>query len=106
MERNLLPALVPLAAAAAVGFATAGARRVGLVLATVLCAYWVAFDIHVTQTPNLQRPDFRSSPRSWARRARPRAIVTWKLAADPVEFYLNDGSQPLYSGKRRSARST
>ncbi len=25
----------------------------------LLCAYWLAFDVHVTRTPNLQRPDFR-----------------------------------------------
>jgi mannosyltransferase len=99
VERNLLPALVPIAAAAGVGFATAGARRVGLVLATVLVAYWVAFDIHVTQTPNLQRPDLRQLAQELGPPVRPRAIVTWKLAADPVEFYLNDGSQPLYSGR-------
>ena len=64
VERNLLPALVPIAAAAAVGFATAGARRIGLVLLTVLIAYWVAFDIYVTQTPSLQRPTCERSRRS------------------------------------------
>ena len=97
--RNLLPALVPIAAAAGVGFATAGARRVGLVLATVLVAYWVAFDIHVAQTPNLQRPGLRQLAQELGSPVRPRAIVTWKLSADPVEFYLNDGAQPLYGGK-------
>ena len=60
VERNLLPALVPLAVAAAIGFAAERARRLGLLLAVALCAYWLAFDIHVTQTPNLQRPDFRA----------------------------------------------
>jgi mannosyltransferase len=99
VERNLLPALIPLAAAAGVGFATAGARRVGLVLATVLVAYWVAFDIHVAQTPNLQRPDLRKLAQELGPPVRPRAIVTWKLAADPVEFYLDDGAQPIYSGR-------
>ena len=99
VERNLLPALVPLGAAAAIGFAASGARRVGLVLALVLCAYWLAFDIHVTQTPNLQRPDFRGLAEELGPATRPRAIVTWKLAADPLAFYLDDGSQRLYSGR-------
>jgi mannosyltransferase len=98
VERNLLPALIPIAAAAAVGFATLGARRVGLVLATVLVAYWVAFDIHVTQTPSLQRPDLRKLAQELGPPVRPRAIVTWKLAIDPVEFYLNDGAQRVESG--------
>ncbi|MGA8745366.1 MAG: glycosyltransferase family 39 protein, partial [Solirubrobacterales bacterium] len=98
VERNLLPALIPIGAAAAVGFATAGARRVGLVLITVLAAYWIAFDIYVTQTPNLQRPDLRKLAQELGPPIRPRAIVTWKLSADPVEFYLNDSGQRLLSG--------
>ncbi len=98
VERNLLPALVPIAAAAAVGFATAGARRIGLVLLTVLIAYWVAFDIYVTQTPSLQRPDLRKVAQELGPPVRPRAIVTWKLSIDPVEFYLNDGAQRVESG--------
>ena len=59
VERNLLPALIPLASAAAIGFGSERARRLGLLLALVLCAYWLGFDYHVTQTPNLQRPDLR-----------------------------------------------
>jgi 4-amino-4-deoxy-L-arabinose transferase-like glycosyltransferase len=96
MERNLLPALMPLLVAAAIGFGARAARRV--VLAVVLCAYWLAFDIHVTNTPNLQRPDFRSLTETLGPPQQPRAIVTWKLAADPVEFYLDDGAQRMYSG--------
>jgi hypothetical protein len=98
VERNLLPALVPLLVAAAIGFAAVRARRLGPFLALVLCAYWLAFDVHVTQTPNLQRPDFRALTEALGPAERPRAIVTWTLAADPVEFYLADGSQRMYSG--------
>jgi 4-amino-4-deoxy-L-arabinose transferase-like glycosyltransferase len=99
VERNLLPALVPLAAAAGIGFATDRARRVGAVLAVALCAYWVAFDIHVTQTPNLQRPNFRAITETLGSPRVPRAIVTWKLAADPVRFYLHDKSLRIFSGE-------
>ena len=99
VERNLLPALVPLAAAGAIGFATDGARRLGLLLAVALVAYWAAFDIHVTQTPNLQRPDFREITDGLGPPRGPRAIVTWKLAADPVRFYLHDHSVRVYSGE-------
>ena len=90
VERNLLPALVPLAIAAALGFAVDRARRLGLLLAVALCAYWIAFGVHVTQTPNLQRPDFRGITEELGPPRGPRAIVTWKLAADPVRFYLHD----------------
>ncbi len=99
VERNLLPALVPLLAAVAIGFAASGARRAGLLLAASLCAYWLAFDVYVTQTPNLQRPDYRTvteklGPPGGGRRA----IVAWKLAADPVRYYLRDDAVRVYGG--------
>jgi mannosyltransferase len=99
VERNLLPALIPLATVAAIGFALDGARRLGLMLALALCAYWIAFDVHVTQTPNLQRPDFRSITEELGPPRVPRAIVSWKLAADPVRFYLHDRALRIYSGE-------
>jgi 4-amino-4-deoxy-L-arabinose transferase-like glycosyltransferase len=101
VERNLLPALVPLLGAAAIGFAVSGARRFGLLLAVALCAYWLAFDVHVTQTPNLQRPDFRTVTDELGPPGGRRAIVTWKLAADPVRYYLHDQALRMYGGKER-----
>lgn len=99
VERNLLPALIPIAAAAAVGFATSGARRTGAVCAALLCAYWLAFDVYVARTPNLQRPDFRDLTERLGAPRQPRAIVTWKLAADPIQFYLDGRSERVYSGE-------
>jgi mannosyltransferase len=101
VERNLLPALVPLACAAAIGFAAERARRAGLLLALALCAYWVAFDVHAARTPNLQRPDFRALTAELDHPRVPRAIVSWKLAADPVRFYLHDRSRRAYRGQMR-----
>jgi mannosyltransferase len=101
VERNLLPALIPLGVAAAIGFGASAARRAGLVLATVLCAYWLAFDVHVTRTENLQRPDFRELTEKAGPPLRPRAIVTWVLAADGVQFYLEGRSERVYSGPHR-----
>jgi mannosyltransferase len=101
VERNLLPALLPLAAAAAVGFSLAAARRVGAVLALALCAYWLAFSIQVTQTPNLQRPDFRTLSQEIGPARMPRAIVSWKLAADPVRWYLGGQVPRMYGGQER-----
>lgn len=98
VERNLLPALVPLATAAAVGFSANGARRIGLTCAALLCAYWLAFDAYVTRTPNLQRPDFRDLAEQLGAPQRPRAIVTWKLAADPIRFYLDGPARRAYRG--------
>jgi mannosyltransferase len=101
VERNLLPALVPLLAGVASGFAAAGARRLGLLLTVALCAYWLAFDVHVTQTPNLQRPDFRTVTEALGPPGGRRAIVTWKLAADPVRYYLHDEATRMYGGSER-----
>jgi len=101
VERNLLPALLPLALAAAIGFGADRARRLGLLLAVALCAYWLAFGVYVTQTPNLQRPDFRGITEELGPARGPRAIITWKLAADPVRLYLHDQSQRVYSGDWR-----
>ncbi|HSS05410.1 MAG TPA: glycosyltransferase family 39 protein [Solirubrobacterales bacterium] len=99
VERNLLPALIPLAAAVAVGFGVGRARRIGIVCAALLCAYWLAFDVHVARTPNLQRPDFRELTERLGSPTQPRAIVTWKLAADPIQFYLDGPSERVYSGE-------
>jgi mannosyltransferase len=101
VERNLLPALLPLAAVAAIGFASAGGRRVGILLAVALCAYWITFDIHVTQTPNLQRPDYRTLTDELGPATRRRAVVSWKLAGDPVRWYLHDHALRMYSGEER-----
>jgi mannosyltransferase len=98
VERNLLPALVPLAIAAAIGFGAERARRLGMFLAIALCAYWVAFGVRVSETPNLQRPDFRAIVNALGPERVPRAVVTWKLAADPVRYYLHDHAQRIYSG--------
>jgi 4-amino-4-deoxy-L-arabinose transferase-like glycosyltransferase len=101
VERNLLPALLPLAAVAALGYAAPRAGLIGLLALVGLCVYWLAFDIHVTQTPNLQRPDFREVTRDLGPASTRRAIVSWKLAADPVGWYLPDASVRMYSGVER-----
>jgi 4-amino-4-deoxy-L-arabinose transferase-like glycosyltransferase len=101
IERNLLPALLPLAALVAVGCSVTSARRLGAALAVVLCAYWIAFDVYVTQTPNLQRPDLRTLSQEIGPARVPRAIVSWKLAADPLRWYLPGKVPRMYGGRER-----
>jgi mannosyltransferase len=98
VERNLLPALVPLAIVVAIGFGVERARRLGVVCAVLLCAYWLGFAVYVDRTPNLQRPDFRGLANRLGQPSVPRAVVGWKLAADPIHYYLGDGSKRIYSG--------
>ncbi|MGN6665201.1 MAG: glycosyltransferase family 39 protein [Solirubrobacterales bacterium] len=101
VERNLLPALLPLAAAAAVGFSLTSARRLGMALAAALCVYWLAFAVYVVRTPNMQRPDFRALSQAIGPARVPRAIVSWKLAADPLRWYLGGHAPRMYGGRER-----
>jgi mannosyltransferase len=98
VERNLLPALLPLGVTAAIGFGAGRGGWLGPLLATALCAYWVAFGIAVVRTPNLQRPDFRGIVREMDSPPWPRAIVSWKLAAQPVLYYLPEPGRRVYGG--------
>ncbi len=101
VERNLLPALVPLAAVVALGLGAARARFLGVLLAVAICSYWLAFDVYVTQTPNLQRPDYRGVASALGPPRVPRAIVSWRLAGDPLRWYLDDGAMRWFGGGER-----
>jgi 4-amino-4-deoxy-L-arabinose transferase-like glycosyltransferase len=101
VERNLLPALLPLAAVVAVGFSIASGRRIGALLAIALCLYWLGFDAYVTQKPNLQRPDLRALSQEIGPARVPRAVVSWKLAADPIRWYLPGQVPRMYGGQER-----
>lgn len=97
IARNLLPALVPLLAVVALGLAAAP-RRLALGLLAVLCAYWLVFAVYLTQTPNLQRPDFRVVGQELGAPQAHRAIVSWRLAADPIRWYLPGKTLEALSG--------
>jgi mannosyltransferase len=98
--RNLLPALAPLAVVAAIGLAAKRAGRIGPACATALCAYWLAFAIYIPFTPSLQRPDFRDAAARLGAPHGPRAIVTWKLGATTMRYYLHHRSERLSGGVR------
>jgi mannosyltransferase len=101
VERNLLPALVPLVAVVALALGSARTRFAGVLVAVALCAYWLAFDVYVTQTPNLQRPDYRGVAKALGPARVPRAIVSWRLAGDPLRWYLKDGAMRWFGGAER-----
>jgi mannosyltransferase len=99
LARNLLPALLPLLAATGVAAACIRDRRVGILLAGVLCAYWIGFNIRVDTTQGLQRPNWRGIAQRLGSPRHPRAIVTWILGIGPLQLYLHDGSQHIGSGE-------
>jgi mannosyltransferase len=92
LARNLLPALVPLLVALAVGFTLRGARRSGAVLAGLLVAYSLGFSIWASVSPALQRPDWDSVAAAIGEPTVPRAMVTWKLGEASLRYYLSTGS--------------
>ncbi len=92
LARNLIPALVPLLLAVAVGFSLRRARRAGAILATALVAYSLGFSIWASVSPALQRPDWEAVAGELGEPTAPRAMVTWALGEASLRYYLSTGS--------------
>ena len=92
LARNLLPALVPLLVAVAIGATVRAPRRAGVVLAAVLVAYSLGFCVWVSLSPALQRPDWDAVADRIGEPRAPRAIVLWTLGAASLRYYLSTGS--------------
>jgi mannosyltransferase len=95
LARNLLPALVPLLIAVAVALSTERLRRFGTAIAVVLVVYFLAFSIHASTSPELQRPNWRAVADHLGEPDGPRATVTWVLGEAPLRFYLSTGAIQL-----------
>jgi mannosyltransferase len=92
LARNLIPALVPLLVALAVGFTLRRARRGGAILAAALVAYSLGFSVWASISPALQRPDWDPVAATLGEPEVPRAMVTWTLGAASLRYYLSTGS--------------
>lgn len=92
LARNLIPALVPLLVAVAIGFSLRRARRAGAILAGVLVAYSLGFSIWASLSPALQRPDWDAVAAELGEPTTPRAMVTWTLGEASLRYYLSTGS--------------
>jgi mannosyltransferase len=100
LARNLLPALLPLLAAAAIGLTCRGAGRLGLAVGAALTLYWLAFAVYVDVRPRLQRPDWRDVASDLGSPMGPREIVTSGQGAVPLRYYLTGRTVAVHS--RRS----
>ncbi len=89
LARNLMPALVPLLVAAAIGATLAGARRAGALLGAALFACSLALSVWASASPALQRPNWDAVAARLGEPARPRAIVSWTLGLAPLRHYLD-----------------
>jgi len=92
ISRNLLPALVPLLAAVAIGTTLRRVRRTGGAIAAVLVVYSFGFCIWAGASPALQRPDWDSVAARLGEPEAPRAMVLWTLGAASLRYYLSTGS--------------
>ncbi len=92
LARNLLPALVPLLLAVAIGAGVRGARRAGPAIAALLVAYSLGFALWASLSPSLQRVDWDAAAAALGEPRRPRAIVTWTIGQAPLRYYLSTGS--------------
>jgi uncharacterized membrane protein len=92
LARNLMPALVPLLVALAVGFSLRRARRAGTILAAALLAYSLGFSVWASLSPALQRPNWDAVATELGEPTVPRAMVTWTLGEASLRYYLSTGS--------------
>jgi mannosyltransferase len=92
LARNLMPALVPLLIAVAIGCTLGRARRGGAVLATALLVYSLGFSIWASLSPALHRPDWDAVAAELGEPTEARAMVTWTIGAAPLRYYLSTGS--------------
>ena len=92
LGRNLMPALVPLLAAVAVGATLRRAPRAGLALGAALVAYSLGFCIAASVSPSLQRPDWDAVAERLGEPTAPRALVSWTLGQASLRYYLRSGS--------------
>jgi mannosyltransferase len=97
LARNLLPALVPLLAALAIGFSLPAARRRGAALAAVLVVYSLGLSIWASLSPALQRPNWDAAAGAIGEPTGPRAMVTWTLGEASLRYYLSTGSFQVQS---------
>jgi len=92
LARNLLPALLPLLIAVAIGVTLPGARRLGAAIGALLFAYSLAFCVWASVNPDLQRPDWDTVAATIGEPTAPRATVTWALGEAPLRYYLSTGA--------------
>jgi hypothetical protein len=92
LARNVLPALVPLLIAVAVGVTLPAARRLGAVVGAALLVYSLGFCVWASFSPGLQRPDWSVAAARLGEPEAPRAMVTWTLGEASLRYYLSTGA--------------
>jgi mannosyltransferase len=92
LARNVIPALLPLLIAIAIGLTLPAARRLGTAIGAVLVAYSLGFCVWASFAPDLQRPDWDVVAAEIGEPQAPRATVTWVLGEASLRYYLSTGA--------------
>ncbi|HET6997432.1 MAG TPA: glycosyltransferase family 39 protein [Solirubrobacterales bacterium] len=92
LARNVMPALVPLLVAIAIGVTLPAARRLGTAIVAALLLYSLGFSVWASFAPSLQRPDWDAVAAEVGEPAAPRAMVTWVLGEASLRYYLSTGA--------------
>jgi hypothetical protein len=93
--RNLLPALVPLLVALAVGFAASNAPRLGMTLLVALCALSLSIVIVVASDPQYQRQDWQGLAQALGTSDAPRAVVISPANGELALRYYRHDLRPM-----------
>ena len=86
--RNLLGAMIPLTALAAIVLSAPAAPHAAAALAAAAAVGFLAVSVDVNLSPRLQRGDWRGVARSLRSGSPARALTTVELGAAPLEYYL------------------
>jgi uncharacterized membrane protein len=92
LARNVLPALLPLLVAVAIGVTLPAARRLGSVIGAALLVYSFGFCLWASFSPAMQRPDWDVVAAKLGEPEAPRATVTWALGEASLRYYLSTGA--------------
>lgn len=99
LARNLMPALVPLLVAVAIGVTLPRAGWLGKGVGAALFAYSLGFCVWASISPGLQRPDWNAVAARLGEPDAPRATVTWALGEAPLRYYLGTGAFQVKSSE-------
>ncbi len=91
LARNLLAAYVPLVIVVACGLGASRTGRLGIGLATALCAVLAAFAVYSDARPALRNDDWRAVAKQLGAARSDRLIVAPYLGDDPLLYYVGDG---------------
>jgi mannosyltransferase len=90
LDKNMIPVLVPLGMALAVGLGVRRARLVGALAAVALCAVWLSLVLQVIREPSHRRPDWRQAADVTGLPSARRAIVAPFNGDFPLEAYRGE----------------